>query len=91
MHGTNMKITTMNMPECLICSMKLDAIFLSILNIHFLFFNEKLCLVYINGGTRHCVKKILLKVQKLADSIDLGYLFCSRSLKLSGLSHYMGF
>jgi len=31
--------------------------------------------MYINVGTRHCVKNVLLKVQELTDSIDLGCLF----------------
>jgi hypothetical protein len=48
--------TTMNMPECLISSMKIDVICLSNFNIGFWIFNDKLPLIYTNVGIRHCDK-----------------------------------
>jgi hypothetical protein len=52
--------------------MEIDAIYLSNLNIVSWFFNGKVSLMYINVGVRHCDTNMLLKVQKLADSNDLG-------------------
>ena len=81
------------MPKCLASNMIIDVICLSILNIDywfFLFFKGGMSLMYVNVGMRHCDEKKIAKSIEIGRVDQLGPTLCSRAMKFSGLSYYIG-